>query len=64
MLRWLKFYAAFETVIIVAGVAWLAANRFGHVRGYSWIAPPIGLLVGSALPLQIILAMVTRAGRA
>jgi hypothetical protein len=63
MMRWLKFYAVYETVVIVAVVAWLAAHKFGHVPGLSWLAPPVGLLVGSALPLQAMLGPLTRAGR-
>ena len=50
--------------MIVADIAWVVPFAAGHARGYLWAAPPIGLLLGTALPLQVVVVAIMRANRA
>jgi|SRR5437588_4050551 len=62
--RWVRFYLLVETVVVALIVAWVVfVYALLHTRGYAWVAPPLGLLLGSSLPLQPILVAITRAGR-
>ena len=62
--RWVRFYLVVESVIVLLIVAWVLVVYVRlEVRGYAWAALPLGLLLGSTLPLQPILVAITRAGR-
>lgn len=62
--RWIRFYLIVESVIVSVIVFWVLIVYVRlEVRGYAWAALPLGLLLGSTLPLQPILVAITRAGR-
>lgn len=64
LVRWAGFAIAWQLFVIVADVAWVVPFAAGHARGYLWAAPPIGLLLGTALPLQVVVVAIMRANRA
>ena len=63
LLRWARFAVVLQALVILGATGWVAGFLLAHVGGYVWVAPPVGLLVGTALPLQVVAAAVMRAGR-
>ncbi|TMC11512.1 MAG: hypothetical protein E6J29_09870 [Chloroflexi bacterium] len=51
--RWIRFYLIVESMVVIVVLAWVLIVS----------ALPLGLLLGSTLPLQPILVAITRAGR-
>jgi hypothetical protein len=60
LVRWLKAALAWQGAEIVVAVAWIVPNLLGHRRGFFWLLPVLGLLVGTALPLQLVLVRISR----
>jgi len=54
---------AWGAVAILLALAWVVSFSAAHARGYAWVAPPVGLLAGSGLPLQVLLPRISRAAR-
>lgn len=61
LLRWLLATGSWQALTVLAAVLYFFALR-GQFRGLAWIAPPIGLLLGSLLPLQLAAGRLGRAG--
>jgi hypothetical protein len=49
--------------VIVLSVAWLLPVLAGHHAGYAWAVPPAGLVLGAALPLQVVVLAISRSAR-
>ena len=49
-------------VVVVAG-GYIAVVASGHPRGLAWTAPPLGAVIGTALPLQLAVMTILRTGR-
>jgi hypothetical protein len=60
LIRWAFFAAGWQALVLVAAASWLAVNRGHHGRGLMWTAPAIGLVVGTALALQVVAVLITR----
>ncbi len=60
MVRWGRFAVGWQLAVLLVGGVWVALI---HVRGYVWAAPPIGLLLGTALPLQLVVLDIARSSR-
>lgn len=63
LLRWGKFAAAWQVVVLILCATWVALFNSHHARGLWWAAPPVGLLLGTALPLQLVVLAIARSGR-
>ena len=61
--RWLKVVLAWQVLVVALAAAYVAVVASGHPRGFAWIAPPIGALFGTALPLQFIVMAILRSSR-
>ena len=60
MKRWLLFVAVWQALLLVALVVYtLLLPPRG--RGLTWALPPLGGLVGTALPLQLAVVRIARA---
>jgi hypothetical protein len=59
--RWLWFVAGLELFVVAFVLVWFLLFR--GTAGLAWAAPPAGLLVGAAAPLQLLLGPVIRAAR-
>jgi hypothetical protein len=60
--RWIAGALGLQTLVVaVAGVYVFVLMR-GHPPGVAWIAPALGLLLGTALPLQLVASSALRAG--
>lgn len=54
---------ALQLAVLVLCAAWVLAMVALRPRGYAWSAPPLGLLFGAALPLQLEVFGIMRATR-
>lgn len=63
LVRWGKFAGAWQIVVLVLCAGWVAFFNTRHARGLWWAAPPVGLLVGTALPLQFVVLGIVRRRR-
>jgi hypothetical protein len=63
LIGWARFAIAWQvTVMVVAGL-WILSFALRHAHGYTWALPAIGLVVGTALPLQLVVMRISRANR-
>ena len=60
---WARFAIAWQLLVLVLGASWIVPFALNHVRGFAWAAPAIGLVVGTALPLQLVVIRISRAAR-
>jgi hypothetical protein len=64
LVAWSRFAIAWQLAVIVLSVAWLLPVLLGHrPRGYAWAFPPAGLVLGAALPLQLVVLTITRSAK-
>jgi len=61
--RWVKTVLVFQTLVLLATGGYVALMASRHVHGVAWAAPALGGLMGAALPLQLAVAAIIRAGR-
>lgn len=61
LLRWLLATGIWQGVTVLVAVVYFFALRH-QVPGLAWLAPPLGLLLGSLLPLQLAAGQIGRAG--
>jgi len=61
--RWVKTVLVFQTLVLLATglYIWVMASK--HLHGIAWTAPAIGAVIGTALPLQLAVMSILRAGR-
>jgi hypothetical protein len=63
MVRWIKIDLVIQVAILAAAGAYIAVQTSNHVRGAGVVGPPVGAVLGSALPLQVVVAAMLRAVR-
>jgi hypothetical protein len=63
LLRWARFAIAWQVTVLIAAAAWILPFALHHVRGYTWAVPAIGLVLGTAAPLQLVVMRISRANR-
>ncbi len=61
--RWVKTVLVFQTLVLLATGAYVAVMASRHLHGIAWTAPAIGAVIGTALPLQLAVMSILRAGR-
>ncbi len=64
LVGWARFAIAWQATVLIVGAAWILPFALRHVRGYAWAVPAIGLVLGTALPLQLVVMRISRANRA
>jgi hypothetical protein len=60
--RWLKVVLAWQAVVLVVSAGYVAVLSSTHT-GYAWVAPAIGAVFGTAIPLQVAVFAILRASR-
>ena len=60
--RWIVAAVAWQGVVILVSGAYVYLAGRSHPAGIAWIAPAIGLLLGTGLPLQLVASTALRAG--
>jgi hypothetical protein len=63
LLRWARFAIAWQVAVLLLAAAWILPFALRHVHGYTWAVPAIGLVLGTALPLQLVVMRISRANR-
>jgi hypothetical protein len=58
--RWLLFVAAWQALLIAALVAYALLLPATRRIGIVWVTPPLGALIGTALPLQLAVVRIAR----
>jgi len=61
--RWLKVVLLWQVLVVVVSASYIAVLASSHSRGYAWAVPAIGAVFGTALPLQLAVVAILRAGR-
>jgi len=63
LVGWVRFMVATQTAILALAVGGLLYAFGTHPMDYGRIAPPIGLILGNALPLQLEVLTIMRSAR-
>ena len=63
MVRWIKVDLVIQAAILAGAGVYIAVQTSNHVRGAGMVAPPVGAVLGSALPLHVVVAAMLRAVR-
>jgi hypothetical protein len=63
MIRWIKLDLPIQAGILVLSGVYIAVQTANHVRGAGLVAPPVAAVLGSALPLQVVVAALMRSLR-
>lgn len=61
--RWMRTVLVFQSLVLLGSGAYVAVMASRHPHGIAWSAPAIGAVIGAALPLQIAVVSILRAGR-
>lgn len=61
--RWVLFTVAWQLAVLAFVGVYVALQVAGHARGGFWAAPAVGAVVGTALPLQVVVAGILRSVR-
>ena len=58
----MKVVLAWQAVVLVVSAGYVGVLSSTHT-GYAWVAPPAGLVLGAALPLQLVVLTITRSAK-
>ncbi len=61
--RWLKVVLVWQAVVVAGSATYVAVLASQHTRGFAWVAPAVGAVFGTALPLQVAVIAMLRAGK-
>jgi len=61
--RWLKYVLIWQALVLAAAAGYVAVLASDHEPGFAWVAPAIAAVFGTALPLQLAVMRIMRAGR-
>jgi hypothetical protein len=61
--RWIIVDAAWQAVVLAAGYVYFLAGARAHTGGIAWIAPGLAAILGTALPLQVVVISLLNAAR-
>jgi VanZ family protein len=62
--RWVKVAIVWQVLVLGACGAYLVAFSPGNRASITWIAPAVGALFGTAIPLQFVVMAILRSMRA
>ena len=58
--RWVIFLVSWQVLVLVGIAAYAIPIVASHPRGFAWAAPPLGAIMGTALPLQLAVSGIAR----
>jgi len=61
--RWLKVVLVWQVVVLLVSAGYVASLSSAHAAGYAWVAPAIGAVFGTAIPLQLAVVAILKASR-
>jgi hypothetical protein len=62
--RWIKVTIVWQVLVLGGSALYLAALGSRHGHGVAWVAPAVGAVFGTALPLQFVVMAIMRSMRA
>jgi hypothetical protein len=60
--RWIVYAVAWQGIVILGTGLYVYLLTRGHPAGIAWVAPALGALLGTGLPLQLVASSALRAG--
>jgi len=60
---WLKVVLVWQVAVVAVSATYVAVLASQHPSGFAWVAPAIGAVFGTAMPLQVAVIAIMRAGR-
>jgi hypothetical protein len=63
LVGWARFAVAWQVTVLIVAAAWILPFALRHAHGFTWGIPAIGLVLGTALPLQLVVMRISRANR-
>ncbi len=61
--RWLKVVLLWQVVVVTVSATYVALLASRHTAGLAWVAPALGAVLGTALPLQVAVVAILRSSR-
>ncbi|HEV2034379.1 MAG TPA: hypothetical protein VGU71_09310 [Candidatus Dormibacteraeota bacterium] len=61
--RWLKFAIVWQVLVLAGCALYASVLASRHAHSVAWIAPAVGAVFGTALPLQFAVMTILRSGR-
>ena len=58
--RWVAFLVVWQLLVIAAVVVYAVLAARSHPHGLAWAAPALGAIAGTAIPLQLAVAGISR----
>lgn len=58
--RWVGFAVVWQALVVVGVVVYMLVVTRTRRSGFAWITPPLGALLGTALPYQLAVARLVR----
>jgi hypothetical protein len=58
--RWLARAVGLQVLVVVGAGLYVLVLVLRHQRGIAWVAPGLGAVIGTALPLQVVLSRLLR----
>lgn len=60
LVRWTGLMLGLEALVAAGAGVYVLAVMERHPGGWAWVAPAVGAVVGSALPLQVFVGRIMR----
>ena len=60
---WMKVAAVWQGLVLLGAGGYVVLMSSHHTTGVAWVAPALAAVLGTALPLQLVVITVLRAGR-
>jgi hypothetical protein len=58
--RWLAWAVGIQILVVVGAGLYVLMLVLRHQRGIAWVAPGLGAVIGTALPLQVVVSRLLR----
>jgi hypothetical protein len=63
VMRWFKTVLVWQLLVVLAAASYVALLGAHHPRGLAWVTPAVAAVFGTAIPLQVVVISVMRAGK-
>jgi hypothetical protein len=64
LVRWIKVAIVWQVLVLAGCGVYLLAFGPAHGKSVAWISPAVGAVLGTAIPLQLVVMAILRSMRA